>query len=600
MIGAVPRALRCRRHRLVVPSSLSSSPLALPSLTAVAAPLPVSLPFFCRPVSMMATAAAPQATDTGAEPTYADAIALLNSTQTGYKVLEERRKAGITLDAVDPIRQMKTHLGYIGHEAKDLDRLNVVHVAGTKGKGTTCAFTNSILERYRSSGTADGESKVGSSGQRGRLHKIGLYTSPHLVAVRERIRINSEPISEALFTRYFFEVWRAFEAGATASGADPAIKPSYFRFLTLLSYHVFLREGVDAAVYEVGVGGELDATNIFVQPAATAITTLGIDHVESLGATIDKIAWHKAGIMKPGSPAFTIPQEPEAMAVLEQRSRERKTLPPLQVLDPAVYKKQLADVRLTPAEDFQRKNAALAVCLAATVLGRLGVMDHDSVAAIQQGGDLPKQFVDGLENIVWRGRCETKVTGRQRWYLDGAHNQQSLEVACQWFGRSVQEEDQEKTTAGGAAAASTNAINVLIFNQQSTRDSIELLRVVHKTLAGLNGTGQSFQYAIFCTNVTYKNNSWKVDFVNNNVDPASLKSLSLQQELANEWRKINPETKVVLAMPTIEDAVDYVRQIEGGQVDIRALITGSFHLIGGALTILEDGEDFALANTSSS
>ncbi|CAK7219570.1 Folylpolyglutamate synthetase [Sporothrix bragantina] len=535
----------------------------------------------------MATSAAPQ-TAAADEPSYADAIALLNSTQTGYKVLEERRKAGITLDLSDPIGQMKTHLGYIGYDAKDLDRLNVVHVAGTKGKGTTCAFTNSILERYRTKAT-DGE---GSSSGQPRLQKIGLYTSPHLVAVRERIRINSEPISEALFTRYFFEVWRAFEAGAAASGADPSIKPSYFRFLTLLSYHVFLREGVDAAVYEVGVGGELDATNVFVQPAATAITTLGIDHVETLGATIDKIAWHKAGILKEGSPAFTIPQEPEAMAVLEQRSVERKTSPPLQVLDPAAYKKQLADVRLTPAEDFQRKNAALAVCLAATVLGRLGVMDKYSVAAIQQGGALPKAFADGLENIVWRGRCETKATGRQRWYLDGAHNQQSLEVACQWFGRSVQEE----TKASGVTAP----VNVLIFNQQSTRDSIELLHVVHKTLASMNSAGQSFQYAIFCTNVTYKNNSWKVDFVNNNIDPASLKSLSLQQELADEWRKINPETKVVLAMPTIEDAVDYVRQIDGGQVDIRALITGSFHLIGGALTILEDGEDFALANTSSS
>ncbi|CAK7212955.1 Folylpolyglutamate synthetase [Sporothrix curviconia] len=551
----------------------------------------------------MATAAAPQAAAHG-EPSYADAITLLNSTQTGYKVLEARRKAGFTLDATDPIGQMKTYLGYIGHDAKDLDRLNVVHVAGTKGKGTTCAFTNSILERYRRKTAEVQEDGSSGNGRPLRLQKIGLYTSPHLVAVRERIRINSEPISEALFTRYFFEVWRAFEAGAAANGADPAIKPSYFRFLTLLSYHVFLREGVDAAVYEVGVGGELDATNVFVQPAATAITTLGIDHVETLGATIDKIAWHKAGILKEGSPAFTIPQEPKAMAVLEQRSVERKTSPRLQELDPTAYKKQLDKVRLTPAEDFQRKNAALAVCLAAAVLGRLGVLDQDGVTAIQQGGALPREFVDGLENIVWRGRCETKVTGRQRWYLDGAHNQQSLEVACQWFGRSIQEEDKAATAAAAteeaAAAGSVAPINVLIFNQQSTRDSIGLLYVVHRTLAGMNSAGQSFQYAIFCTNVTYKNNSWKVDFVNNNIDPASLKSLSLQQELADEWQKINPETKVVLAMPTIEDAVDYVRQIEGGQADVRALITGSLHLIGGALTILEDGEDFALANTSSS
>ncbi|KIH89176.1 folylpolyglutamate synthase [Sporothrix brasiliensis 5110] len=524
-------------------------------------------------------AAQPPEVASAAEPTYSDAISLLNSTQTGYKVLEARRKAGIRLDTTDdPIAQMKAWLGYIGHAPKDLDRLNVVHVAGTKGKGTTCAFTNSILERYRSASATSASSAPS-------LHKIGLYTSPHLVAVRERIRINSEPISEALFTRYFFEVWRAFEAGATASGADPAIKPSYFRFLTLLSFHVFLREGVDAAIYEVGVGGELDATNVFVQPAATAITTLGIDHVETLGATVDKIAWHKAGILKEDCPAFTIPQDPLAMAVLQQRAAERKVAAPgLRVLEPELYTKQLANVRLMPAEEFQRKNAAVAVSLAATVLGRIGVTgdDNGDVVGVLTGGPLPSQFVDGLEQVVWRGRCETKVTGRQRWYLDGAHNQQSLEVACQWFRRTISGEKPSRKT-----------INVLIFNQQSTRESIELLHVVHKTLFDV-----TFGYAIFCTNVTYKNNSWKVDFVNNNVDPALIKSLSLQQDLAGEWRKISPMTETVTAMPTIEDAIDYVRQIEGGDVDARVLITGSFHLIGGALTILEDGEDFALANMS--
>lgn len=508
-----------------------------------------------------------------ASPTYEDAVSLLNSTQTGYKLIEERRKAGITLDMSDPIGQMKTWLGYIGHTPEDLDRLNIVHVAGTKGKGTTCAFTNAILEQYRVR-REQGTSTTGPT-------KIGLYTSPHLVAVRERIRINSKPISTELFTKYFFEVWQAFEASATKAGADPAIKPSYFRFLTLLSFHVFLREGVDAAVYEVGVGGELDATNVFVHPAATAISTLGIDHVDTLGATLDKIAWHKAGILKAGSPAFTIPQEELAMPVLTARAAERSTS--IQVLDPARYKAQLAAVKLTPAEDFQRKNAALAISLAATVLGRLGVEQDRMTEIATRGGALPAEFVYGLENVVWRGRCETKATGRQRWYLDGAHNEQSLQVACQWFGREVQKDNQLQQK---------KPVNILIFNQQSTRDAIDLLRTVHKTVSRFNEDG-SFAYAIFCTNVTYKNNSYKVDFVNKNVDPAALKSLELQQTLAAEWRAISPDTKTVTAMPTIEDAVDYVRQIEGGDIDVRVLITGSFHLIGGALTILEEGEDFA-------
>lgn len=108
--------------------------------------------------------------------------------------------------------------------------------------------------------------------------------------MRERIRINSEPISEEQFTKYFFDVCDALESSAERDGFDPTVKPIYFRFLTLLSFHVFMKEGVDTAIYEVGVGGELDSTNIIVKPAVTGITTRGIDHVASLGDTIDKIA----------------------------------------------------------------------------------------------------------------------------------------------------------------------------------------------------------------------------------------------------------------------------------------------------------------------
>ena len=101
------------------------------------------------------------------------------------------------------------------------------------------------------------------------------------------MKINSKPISEALFTKYFFEVWDAMEASAHATGADPSHKPVYARFLTLISSHVFLKECLDAAIYEVGVGGELDSTNVIPKPVATGITALGIDHVATLGDTVE-------------------------------------------------------------------------------------------------------------------------------------------------------------------------------------------------------------------------------------------------------------------------------------------------------------------------
>jgi folylpolyglutamate synthase len=287
--------------------------------------------------------------------------------------------------------------------------LNIVHVAGTKGKGTVCAYVNSILSFYQKS--------------YGLPKNIGLFTSPHLVSVRERIRINSKPISAPLFAKYFFEIWDLLESSACALSLDPAIKPAYFRYLTLMSFHVFLKEGIDAAVYEVGVGGEYDSTNIVEQPAATGISTLGIDHVFALGDTVDKIAWHKAGILKTESPAFTTEQVPEAMEVINSRAREKEIDIKVVQINPA-----LKDVKIQPDADFQRKNASLAIALSEAVLKTV-----DPLFSLPES-TLPKEFVNGLEQVVWRGRFEVKIDGNVHWYLDGAHTTDSLIVAAKWFG----------------------------------------------------------------------------------------------------------------------------------------------------------------------
>jgi folylpolyglutamate synthase len=252
--------------------------------------------------------------------------------------------------------------------------------------------------------------------------KIGLFTSPHLVSVRERIRINSNPISAPLFAKYFFEIWDLLESSAHTLSLDPAVKPVYFRYLTLMSFHVFLKEGVDAAIYEVGVGGEYDSTNIIEQPAATGISTLGIDHVFALGDTVDKIAWHKAGILKTGSPAFTTEQIPEAMEVINSRACEKEVDVKVVQINPA-----LKDVKIQPDADFQRKNASLAIALTETLLKQV-----DPFYSLPKN-TLPKEFVSGLEQVLWRGRFEIKIDGNVRWYLDGAHTADSLIVAVKWF-----------------------------------------------------------------------------------------------------------------------------------------------------------------------
>lgn len=236
--------------------------------------------------------------------------------------------------------------------------------------------------------------------------------------MRERIRLNEAPISESLFARYFSSVWDALEGGE---------KPGYFRLLTLLSFRVFMEEGVDVAVYEVGVGGAFDATNVFEEPAVAGILDLGIDHVGTLGGTLGEIAWHKAGVMKRGAPAFTVRQEGEAMAVLKERAREAGT----ELVEVGVHP-GLRHVRVRPDEEYQRRNASMAIQLSATALRKLGV-------ELDVSGELPREVVRGIENVNWRGRCETLAARGKTWYLDGAHTEESLEIACRWFGRVLKE-----------------------------------------------------------------------------------------------------------------------------------------------------------------
>ena len=159
-----------------------------------------------------------------------------------------------------------------------------MHIAGTKGKGSTCAFVRSLLHQH---------------GKRtGFPQKVGLYTSPDLTCIRERIQINGTPISEDLFTKYFYDIWdRLFLRHDDHENAKKP-QPRYLQFLLLLAIHTFCQEGTQAAIIETHHGGEYDATNVVSGPVVTGITSIGLDHLAQLGPTIEDIAWHKAGIFK--------------------------------------------------------------------------------------------------------------------------------------------------------------------------------------------------------------------------------------------------------------------------------------------------------------
>lgn len=402
-------------------------------------------------------------------------------------------------------------------------------------------------------------------------------------------------MSEETFARYFFETWDRLEAAARAAGrpTDTTAKPVYFRFLTLMALHTYMSEGVDTAVIECGIGGEHDSTNILVHPTVTGITSLGIDHVAMLGRTIDEIAWHKAGIMKAGAPAFTAPQPEAAMTVLQQRAREKGVQ--LHVID---CHPQIESIKLGLAADFQKTNASLAIAIAAAHLRALGHADipHDTTTAV-----LPVPFIAGLEQVRWPGRCETRHERNITWYIDGGHTLESIEVAAKWFASQVQSPPSSTASLHPDSDPTTptpKPKTVLIFNQQ-TRDAAALARVLHRTLAAALHDARPITHAIFCSNVTFQNQGFRPDLVSVNTNSQDVQALSVQKGLAGVWKEIDGLAEVAV-VGSIEEAVGFVRGLAGrngesrreeaGDGEVRVLVTGSVHLVGGFLEVLESGE----------
>lgn len=402
------------------------------------------------------------------------------------------------------------------------------------------------------------------------LQKIGLYTSPHLRFVRERIQINGEPISAPLFTYHFFRVWDALTAAAAQAGhtdpESPTTKPVYFRYLTLMALSTYLLEGVKTAVIEVGIGGEYDSTNIIVHPSVTAITSLGIDHTPMLGTTLPEIAWHKAGIMKKGTTCFTIPQASEAMAVLQQRAEEKGVN--LQVVE---RHPEIDTIPLGLAGEFQKTNASLAIAVAAAHLQSLGLDISTS--------PLPDKFYKGLKEVRWGGRCETRIERGISWHLDGGHTTESVEEAGRWFASCV--------------SGSVESVPCfLIFNQQ-LRAAQPLLSHLLATLRSELKRDDIFTQAVFCTNVTFRSTGYQPDLLSVNTNKTEVENLTVQQGLAETWKELGG-TRDAKVHGTIEEAIEFVENVSGpaneGKLKARVLVTGSVHLVGGVLEVLESRE----------
>lgn len=201
-------------------------------------------------------------------------------------------------------------------------------------------------------------------------------------------------------------------------------KPRYLQLLMLVAVHTFIKENVDVAVFETHNGGEHDATNIFKNPIATGIATIGMDHVEQLGPSIENIAWHKAGIFKTGSSAFAVSQDPQAAAILKNRADEKNVS--LEFIEDDLV--NYTDIPATKTI-VQRKNASLALRLANAFLSQKGAPPDHFLT--------PRDLREGVEHFSWLGRFQQVVQGNHRWFLDGAHNEMSVPYAAQWFAEIV-------------------------------------------------------------------------------------------------------------------------------------------------------------------
>ncbi|XP_022983744.1 folylpolyglutamate synthase isoform X2 [Cucurbita maxima] len=445
--------------------------------------------------------------------------------------------------AMVPVIRSKTKLERMRKYVEILDleecvkKLKIIHVAGTKGKGSTCTFSEAIL---RECGL-----------------RTGLFTSPHLIDVRERFRINGLDISEDKFLHYFWACWRQLKESVTEHLPMPAL----FQFLTLLAFKIFIDEEVDVAIIEVGLGGMYDSTNVIEEPIVCGITSLGMDHMELLGNSLSQIASHKAGILKPRVPAFTVPQLPEAMDVIQKKARE--LMIPLEVAEPLDHKK-LDGLKLGMSGDHQLVNSGLAVSLCKCWLQRTGNWERMFLNGFK-AAKLPDAFLRGLSTANLSGRAQIvydcyassfnsstqseNSNGDLIFYLDGAHSPESMGACANWFSSVVKgnhkslhcfsAENVDRDSGNDdvkvlqEAESTKFSKQILLFNCMEMRDPEILFPRLVNTCAS---SGVHFSKALFVptmstySKVSSSNSVTSSDIIN--------KDLSWQFNLQKLWEKI--------------------------------------------------------------
>lgn len=278
--------------------------------------------------------------------------------------------------------------------------IKIIHVAGTNGKGSVCAYLNAML-------LAGGK-------------KTGLFTSPHLVRINERFQINGEDVSDEQFLNAFLKV----EKAAKEYEAEGEGHPSYFETLFLMGMLIFKEAGVEYLVMETGLGGRLDATNVVEKPLACIITSISRDHTEYLGDTLEAIAGEKAGIIKAGVPVIYDASQPGPASVIAAKAKEMGS--PAWPMEPSFYEMKTQSregITFTFAYPGGEK-AELVIPYVAKYQMMNASLAFYTMHILQDVHDIPKNVLaEGLSKIKWPCRMEMAAPGV---IIDGAHNEDGI------------------------------------------------------------------------------------------------------------------------------------------------------------------------------
>jgi dihydrofolate synthase/folylpolyglutamate synthase len=329
---------------------------------------------------------------------------------------------GRELAAPQQARVQKFGLENISALASDLGNphraIPCAHIAGTNGKGSTAAILESIL---RDAGL-----------------RTGLYTSPHLERINERIRLDGAPVSDEIFAAAWTRVHASIES-LMASGKLTA-HPTYFECVTAMAFLIFAEQSVNFAIYEVGLGGRLDSTNI-VTPEVAIITPIDFDHENFLGHSIAEIAAEKAGIIKPGATVVSSVTRPEARSVIAHKCVEMRAC--LTEMDEEWYLEEMRSSKGFHRALATSKDSRAKLTIAPALPGRFQLRNALTAATAARRFSESRQFriedrniERGIANVSWPGRLE-RLSEKPAVYLDGAHNPAGARELLEFWQRDL-------------------------------------------------------------------------------------------------------------------------------------------------------------------